>query len=176
MPNIWGKWSKKANRLTKIDFWTLSRPRIDLKLNSSCSAGFFTHSWPPNSIFDFFGFWDTPTCRSRFEIPWNFMKIPVFRTLFLRISALEIAKITIFKKKWSSGVYLYPMYPYSIKKVFRKSTSRFLRGWLVKKFEKKWIWRRGFEVKKSMVFGWSKIQIGSDMLVGPEIRKNPFSS
>ena len=33
----------------------------------------------------------------------------------------------------------------------------------------------GVEAKKSMVLGGSKIQIGSDMLVGPEISKNLFS-
>ena len=80
------------------------------------------------------------------------MKILVFRTCILRISALEIVKITIFLQKRSSGVYLPPMYPYIIKKMFRKSTSRFLRGWLVKKFEKKWIWRRGVETKKKRSF------------------------
>ena len=34
----------------------------------------------------------------------------------------------------------------------------------------------GVEVKKSMVLGGSKIQIGSDMLLGPKISENPFSS
>ena len=52
----------------------------------------------------------------------------------------------------------------------------FGRGDFSKNSKKKWIWRRGVEAKKSMILGGSKIQIGSDMLLGPKISENPFSS
>ena len=174
MPYKLGKWSKETNRLTKIDFSTLSRPPIDLKLNASCSDGFSTQFWPPNSIFDFSGFWDTPTCRSRFEIWWIFMKILVFRTSFVRIWATEFVKIMIFSKKWFSGVYLHLMYPYIKKKVDREPTFRFLRGWLMKKFEKKWIFRCPPPPKKSMTFRGVFDQIGSDIFLANFFAKIHF--
>ena len=155
----------------------MENPRTKKKVGCSNSPN-STFLTPPTSSYGYprvlrafltfleiFENFDTLTVNRRFENRWICIKIPVFRTSFLRISALEITKIMIFTKKWSSGVYLYPMYPYTIKKVFRKSTSRFLRGWLLKKIEKKCQNWRGVLTKKSMVLRGSKFQI-VDLLLG----------
>ena len=166
----------KYGNLENPIFWfsTFSRSRIGMKLNASCSDGFSTQFWPPNLIFDFSGFWDTPTCRSRFEIWWIFMKILVFRTSFVRIWATEFVKIMIFSKKWFSGVYLHLMYPYIKKKVDREPTFRFLRGWLMKKLEKKWIFACPPPLKKSMTFRGVFDQIGSDIFLANFFAKIHF--
>ena len=147
MPNIRGKLSKMANRHTKIDFWTLYRLQITSKLyqnaqlNSLSDSDQKTRKWI---------FWDFGTSWHQIDdlkFDGFSSKSTFFEVSFVAKWRFENRKITIFYKKRCRCVYYHPNYPPRQKKVVRESTSRFWRGWLVKRFEKKWIWRREWGLK-----------------------------